>query len=531
MLLALVLFGWNGWGYDLWAPDEPYFGEGAREMLADGRWLVPHVNGAITTDKPPLFFWLIALASLPFGGVSSFTARLPSILAGLGSVWLVMRLGRRLAGERAGLLAGAVFATAYLPWDKARTAQIDALLCLLVLAALSAFEAFRAGDLDGRRAGLVFWLAAGLASLAKGPVGLLLPLGIALATLAWDRDLGAWRRFAPLAGPLAFAALIAAWGVPASLFGGEYSLAGALRTHFVDRGLRGMHHPNPPWYYLQTIPVQFLPWSGLLPLALAGAWRRRREPAQRLLLAWPAFVVLFFTLSGERRDLYVLPAFPALALLVALAVDPLLDGEAREFGRRWVTLPQGLLGGIFLASGLALPFLPSLPAFPLGASTWPVAIVLAGGGLALLWSAARGAVRPTVLATLATISSVYLAVASFLLPAANPGKSLRALAVAMRDASAASRAAGERVVAYRISNIPEALAFYSGVYTREIHDLGKLVAHLERPAEAFALLDERALADLPADLRRRLTVVARQPRARNTVVLVTNQPAPGRAGP
>ncbi|MCP4658726.1 MAG: hypothetical protein GY856_25220, partial [bacterium] len=74
LLLALVLFGWNLWGYDLWAPDEPYFGEGAREMIADGHWLVPHVNGEVTTDKPPLFFWLIALFSLPFGSVSSLTA-------------------------------------------------------------------------------------------------------------------------------------------------------------------------------------------------------------------------------------------------------------------------------------------------------------------------------------------------------------------------------------------------------------------------------------------------------------------------
>ena len=531
MLLALALFAWNAWGYDLWAPDEPYFGEGAREMVVDGQWLVPHVNGVITTDKPPLFFWAIALFSLPFGGVPSFAARLPSILAGLGSVWLVMRLGRRLGGERAGLLAGVVFATAYLPWDKARSAQIDALLCFLVLAALSAFEAFRAGHSDGRRAGLVFWIAAGLGTLAKGPVGLLLPLGVALVTLATDRNLSAWRRFAPLAGPLAFLAVIAAWGVPASLFGGEYSLIGALRTHFVDRGLHGMHHKNPWWYYLQTIPVQFLPWSGLLPLAFAAAWRRRGDAAIRFLLVWPAFIVLFFTLSGERRDLYVMPAFPALALLVALAVDPLLDGVPAAFSRRWVTLPQGLLGALLLAAGIALPLLPPRPAFDLGASLWPAVAVLAAGGLAVLASAARGGARPTIVSTVAAIAAVYLAVVSFVFPAANPAKSARELAVAMRDASAASRAAGERVAAYRLSNLPEALAFYSGVYTLELQNPALLVQHLARPAEVYAVLEERALADLPAALRERLTILSRQERARSTVVLVTNRPAAGRTAP
>ena len=77
LALAAALFITNIWGYDLWAPDEQFFGEGAREMIIDGQWLVTHVNGVINTHKPPLFFWLIALCSLPFGEVSAFTARLP----------------------------------------------------------------------------------------------------------------------------------------------------------------------------------------------------------------------------------------------------------------------------------------------------------------------------------------------------------------------------------------------------------------------------------------------------------------------
>ncbi len=97
---AAVLFFWWLGGHDLWAPDEPYFAEGAREMVVDGHWAVPHVNGVVTTDKPPLFFWLIALFSLPFGEVNSWTARLPSALAALGTVALTMRLGRRFTPER-----------------------------------------------------------------------------------------------------------------------------------------------------------------------------------------------------------------------------------------------------------------------------------------------------------------------------------------------------------------------------------------------------------------------------------------------
>jgi hypothetical protein len=120
---------------------------------------------------------------------------------------------------------------------------------------------------------------------------------------------------------------------------------------------------------------------------------------------------------------------------------------------------------------------------------------------------------------------------TFVYPAANATKSARELAVAMRDASASSRAAGERVAAYRLSNLPEALAFYSGVYTLELQSLPPLVQHLERPGEVFALFEERVLQDLPESLRERVTVVARQERARSTVVLVSNRTPGARPGP
>src|SRR5262245_49333405 len=139
LIAAALLSVWGVWTYDLWAPDEPYFGEGAREMIADGHWAVPHVNGEVTTDKPPLLFWLIALVSLPLGKVVSLTARVPSLLASLGTVWLTIRMGRRQGGDAVGALAGIVLMTTYLFWDKARTAQIDAVLCFLILVALSAF--------------------------------------------------------------------------------------------------------------------------------------------------------------------------------------------------------------------------------------------------------------------------------------------------------------------------------------------------------------------------------------------------------
>jgi len=353
LLLAALLFICNIWGYDLWAPDEPFFGEGAREMVVDGQWLVTHVNGKVNTHKPPFFFWLIAILSLPFGRVLSLTARLPSALASLGTVAMTLRLGRR----RTAVLAAFVLATSYMFWDKARSVQIDAVMCCLIWVALSAFAFWRAGDLDGRRAGLVFWAAGALAVLAKGPVGLLLPLGIALVTLAVDREIGRWRDFAPFSGPLLFALICGAWVAAATLWGpAEYSVWGALREHFVDRGLHGMHHAQPWWYYAKVLPPQLLPWAYLVPGALVLAWKRRNRD-DRFLLVTVIFVVLFFSISTEKRTIYVLPAFPAFALMTARFVGAVLGwDEAPAISRRWLTAGQSLLAGFLILLGAAAPF-------------------------------------------------------------------------------------------------------------------------------------------------------------------------------
>jgi len=525
LLLAAVLFLANLWGYDLWAPDEPYFAEGAREMIVDGQWAVPHVNGVVTTDKPPLFFWLIALFSLPFGKVYSLTARLPSVLAALGTLWLVMRLGRRMSDRRTAVLAVFVLSTSFMFWEKARWAQIESTLCLLIWVALSAFEAFRAGDLDGRRAGLVFWSATALAVLAKGPVGLLLPLGIAFFTLVFDRNLGAWKRFAPGLGPLVFAAIIAAWMVLATVGGqGEYSVWGALKEHFLERGLHGMHHAYPWYYYLIVLPPQLLPWTGLVPGAIYLA-ARRSDDSDRFLLTAALFVVIFFSISTEKRELYALPAYPAFALMVARLVGHVLgwyeSGKVRV-ARQWVAVGQGIVGGVLALAGVAL--------LAMGhrieeAPRW-IVVLVAGitlvTGISTLVSLVRRRPLATAIAPATGFVLAYLTVAFVIYPAFETRKSARPLAVAMKEASADSRAAGHRVIGYRLGNLPEPLAFYSdGVYTIDTGDQDELVRHLAQSEQVFAVVNVGEIDSLPQEIQDRIVVVARY-KLGSDVALITN---------
>ena len=519
---AAMLSLWGVWGYDLWAPDEPYFGEGAREMVVDGQWAVPHVNGEVTTDKPPLFFWLIALFSLPFGKVLSLTARLPSVLASLGTVWLTMRLGRRQAGETAGALAGVVLMTTYLFWDKARTAQIDALLCFLILVALSAFEAFRAGHADGRRSGLLFWTAAGLAVLAKGPVGVLIPAGIALTVLAFDHDLGAWKRFAPWAGPVLFVAIVASWIAFATLGGhGTYSVWGAFEKHVLSRAIHGMHHKQPPWYYLTVLPVQLLPWSALVPGALLYAWRRRRDANDRFLLVHAIFVCVFFSIWTEKRDLYVLPAYPAFALLLSRMLVAAEDSASR-LDARFALFPFVMTGVLLLLTSVALPLAVMRTVPALGVPWLPPALALAGSGIATLVAARM--CRPTVTArTLAIgMGAVYLATVTWVYPRFDAIKSARALGETLRKVAGPAHANGEQVVAYGLGNVVQGIAFYSdGVYPRLMGDLGALATQLAGDQTTYAVIGSQDFANLPDAVRARLTVSGRFEMSRLQVLIVS----------
>jgi 4-amino-4-deoxy-L-arabinose transferase-like glycosyltransferase len=526
LILAALLFLWNTWGYDLWAPDEPFFGEGAREMVVDGQWIVTHVNGKVNTHKPPFFFWLIALLSLPFGKVYSVTARMPSGLASLGTVAMTLRLGRRMASERTAVLAALVLATCYLFWDKARSVQIDAVMCFLIWVALSAFEAWRSGDLDGRRAGWVFWGAAALAVLAKGPVGLLLPLGIALVTLAVDREVGRWRDFAPLTGPLLFVVLCGSWVVATMLWGpAEYSVWGALKEHFVDRGLHGMHHAQPWWYYAKVLPPQLLPWTFLVPGALMLAWRRR-DSHDRFLLVAVIFIVLFFSISTEKRTLYVLPAFPAFALMIARFAGAVFGWEeAPALSRRWVTIGQSILGGLLTLLGIAAPFaagrVDEIPAWVI----FTMAGILLATGLSTFWMAVRKNLLGAVFLPAVGFSAAFLFVATAVLPMANVFKSSREFAEIITEETAESRAAGNRVVAFDLGNLPIHYAFYTdGMYTIETSRSEDLALHLDQDARVLAVANAKRLDELPPEIRERMEIIATTRASRRDVALIANRP-------
>lgn len=364
LLAGLVLFGAGLGLRDPWPADEPRFALIARDMVRSGQWLIPHVAGAIYSDKPPLFMWLTA-GLYALTGELRIAFLLPSLLAGLGMLALVHDLARRLWNPRIALAAGLLLLLSLQFTLQARTAQLDALVSLWTTLGLYGLLRHLLLGPDWRWYA-VGGLAMGLGIITKG-VGFL-PLLVLLpwAWLRWHnpgalpRIEGSWRQW--LLAPAALLVPIACWLLPMLLmvwWSGDPALTAyrddLLLRQTVTRYSNSWTHLRPAWYYLvQVIPWAWLPTTLALPWLLP-AWRRRlaRGDARYwLLLGFVACVIVFFSLSPGKRGVYLLPALPALVLAAA----PLLAGGLwRRPGLRALCgVLVGVLGIAALGAAAAL---------------------------------------------------------------------------------------------------------------------------------------------------------------------------------
>jgi len=352
----------------------------------------------IYLNKPPLYFWTVALLAKPFGVVSDATAPLASLLSALAALLAVIVLGRRLWDDGVGLAAGLVLATAPFFYFMSHQVFSDMMMTAWLTWALYFLLTARLAPAPGPRL-IGFYLCVAGALAAKGPAALLaLPaaLVIVLAEDGWRQGLR-WLRLPLGLGLLALASL--PWLLP-YLFQTERSYVGGVVVgHYGD------------WYFREKSSSRleellenlgrFLPWALFL---IPGIWWwwRERDPRRRPLLVWTAVVAVAVSFSGEQRARYFLPVLPPLALLVA----ELLARAPRERPGRRVLLAS-LAGVAVLATGAVVVLL-QLPAgaetfLPPGGPRWMIAALAVAGPVAALGLlAARGSgVAATVTLALA----------------------------------------------------------------------------------------------------------------------------------
>lgn len=351
LVLSGAVFFYNLGKISLWDPDEPRGAVIAYEMLKNRDWIHLSYNAEPITNnpalvKPPLYYWSIAAFSALQGKVDEFSARAPSALAGIGTAMLVFFLGRVIFGHMTALLGTLIFISNHMIFEQARSAEIDMTLCLLLTFSLFVFYSCYHGILPQGNI-LSAYLAMGLAVLAKGPLGVVLPVMVAGLYLVSQRDIKAILRLKPLWGMLLVLLVASPWFIlEGRAFGAEF-----FYRQNIERFLHAFDHQQSFYYYLIKLPVHFMPWTILLPATMAYWFRKGKDknPGRRFLLIWFLSMLTFFSLSQSKRSLYIVPLYPALSLLVGEALHQIFYDKNFIGLMKWV---KG--GGIFLIALLLL---------------------------------------------------------------------------------------------------------------------------------------------------------------------------------
>lgn len=411
-VFALLLLGLGIGLRDPWPPDEPRFALVAREMLATGQWLFPHRGVELYSDKPPLFMWLEACAYVLTGGWRGWFL-LPSLLAGLGTLSLVYDFVRRQCNRRAALLAATAVLVSFDFTVQMRAAQIDGVeVFWITLAMYGLLRHLLLGP--AWRWYAIGLLAAGLGVITKG-VGI---VALLVFIPFWYARGRGWQHLLPAQGRdprwwLAglFVVPVLGWALPMLWYALHVHAGDAAYARYAHDILLGQtltryaepaHHIHPWWSYIPVIAFEWLPLSLAIPWAATGWTRalRARDARTLLPLAWAALVVVFFSFSGGKRDVYILPVLP----VTAIALAPWLPEIVRARTFRWALWTLTLvLALVLLVTGIGmhagrLHKLVALASSALEGPPQPLIAMLTGLGLAGAVIALAGRPRHALLA-------------------------------------------------------------------------------------------------------------------------------------
>lgn len=407
--------------------DETRFAQASRQMVESGDYVDIRLGEETRYKKPVGIYWLQSAALTLVGAEEHaqdiWAYRLPSALAALCSVLLTYGIARRLIGSEGALLAGAVLAVGFVFGAEARLAKTDATLLACLLLSQWALARLWVGEGLSRGAAALFWLGLALSILVKGPMGLMVVGSTLIVLIALRRDLRWLADLRPLPGLVILAAVVLPWFLAITLRAGEAFWQEALGKDLLAKVGQGQEsHGAPPGSYLLAVWITFWPGAMLLPLAGLMVWRGWRSLAVVFCLAWLVPSWLVFELTATKLVHYVLPTYPALAILCAAGWLAHLERAPQAGWRRPTLLALLALGAVFPLAGAyaALRFGGGLSLH------WGLGLGLFGCGAFVIWQslAARARLAPllgfgllslgmslSVFATLARVPQVWPSVA------------------------------------------------------------------------------------------------------------------------
>jgi 4-amino-4-deoxy-L-arabinose transferase-like glycosyltransferase len=354
--LWLIGLGFRG----LFNPDEGRYAEIPREMLASGDWVIPHLNGLVYIEKPPLQYWATAIGEALFGQ-NDWAARLYTGLCAVATVCVLGAMIRREWGGVAAARAAIMLGSSLLFVLLGHQLTLDMSLTLFMTVTFVGFcNAQGAGPWRGWM--LLSWSGIAAAFMTKGLIAGVLPLFALVVYSALQRDVAPWRRLLLVRGAVLFGVLCLPWLILIQHRLPQFFQFFFVREHFQRYLTKIEDRYQPWWFFIPILLAGVLPW--LLPAlrSLCGDWRgtaaRPGFDARRFAWVWCVVIFVFFSASDSKLLSYILPIFPALALLMATAPSGRLNADLRATGAGMV-----LVGALLLAGAVLLPrilYLPSL---------------------------------------------------------------------------------------------------------------------------------------------------------------------------
>jgi 4-amino-4-deoxy-L-arabinose transferase-like glycosyltransferase len=337
LALCAFLYFWGLGDIPFYTKGEPREAVELQEIVHNGSWVLPMRNGHELPSKPPLFHWLGSLVALATGHVDELATRLPSALLATLTILAVFWIGAERWGTPAGGVAGFVLATNFEWMRAATTARVDMTLTAFLVAAFLAFWVAASWRTPPRGPLVAFYLAMGFAALGKGPVGIILPGLVAFLYLLARRQLTIARilSFQPFVGGAVAIAIPGIWYALAIATGGDAFVQKQLYAENVGRFFAaessGAGHEHSPLYLIGGFFTGFAPWSlFVVPLGVYLWQHRTRLEEEGFLypLLWFFAVLGFYSLSQSKRTVYLLPLYPAAALLLGAWWKRLTEQES-----------------------------------------------------------------------------------------------------------------------------------------------------------------------------------------------------------
>ncbi|MBP2627087.1 MAG: hypothetical protein H6Q68_1798 [Firmicutes bacterium] len=485
-IISIMIVFFNLGGIPLLDPDEPVYAETPKEMFAFNEFVSPRIFGEYWYDKPPMYYWLVA-ASYKVFGMTEFAARFPSAILAVACALVVYLSGRRLFNERAGMAGALVLTTSIEFFYLGKAAVTDMTLLLFLTISLLSFIEKRY---------YLAYIFAGLATLTKGPIGLLFPGAIVFPYILVTRNWSQITKMKIPSGLLVYAIVAMPWYVMMYNLHGSAFIETFLGFHNITRFTSPEHPEGVLWYYyIPVLILGFFPWTAIMLQSIWNSLTKSRQDFSVLVFLniWAIVIFVFFTISQTKLVSYILPMYPPLAMIVGWYIDRLWAASNKQSSNSWAIVLCIL--ALLFTGGMVMG-LKSMPVLQSGVYlSSAIFIIMALAVGYFLWHKAIGRAFWTQVVAMGLFSVVLVSV---LFPIAAPSFTMKNMAQEFK-----TQYDGTSPV-YIIKFLHPGFTFYTDVYGSELKldnarktssELTKSIQESQRAYFVIRHADYQQLAD------------------------------------